>query len=152
MRVPEESERDFTASAFIVNQDSKVLLMKHSKLGKWIQPGGHIEEGETPDEAAKRETREEVGLKIEFVEKADIEAEESENLPKPFNTNLHNISERHMHCDFGFLAEPAEEVEATHDHEHDGQKWFTKQELNEIEDIPENVRNLAVLAIEKTYS
>lgn len=121
MRVPEEADRDFTASAFIMN-NSEVLLMKHSKLGKWIQPGGHIEEGETPDEAAKREAREEIGLKIEFTERADIEAEQSENLPKPFNTNLHSISDNHMHCDFGFLAEPVEKVEATHEHEKDGQK------------------------------
>ena len=127
-----------------------MLLMKHSKLGKWIQPGGHIEKGETPDEAARRETREEVGLEIRFVDKADIEAENSENLPRPFNTNLHSISEDHMHCDFGFLAEPEREVDATHDHEHDGQKWFLKQELKDIEDIPENVRNLCLLAIEKS--
>jgi 8-oxo-dGTP pyrophosphatase MutT (NUDIX family) len=149
MRVPEEADRDFTASAFIVNNQNGVLLMKHSKLGKWIQPGGHIEESETPDETAKRETREETGLEIEFTEKADINAKETENLPKPFNTNLHPISENHKHCDFGFLAQPVEKGEATHSHEHNGTKWFTKQELKELEDIPENVRKLCMLAIKR---
>jgi len=152
MRVSEEADRDFTASAFVVNDDSEVLLMNHSKLGKWIQPGGHIEGDETPDEAARRETREEVGLKIKFLEKADIESENSQNLPKPFNTNLHTISENHMHCDFGFLAKPVEEVESTHRHEHDGQKWFSAEELKDLEEIPENVRDLCLLAIEKLSS
>lgn len=150
MRVPEEADRDFTASAFIVNGESEVLLMKHSKLGKWIQPGGHIEGDETPDEAAERETREEVGFEIKFTEKADINCENSDNLPRPFNTNLHTVSENHMHCDFGFLAEPVEKVEATHDYEHDGQKWFSKEELKELDKIPENVMELCLLAIEKS--
>ena len=152
MRVPEESDRDFTASSFIVNKNSEVLLMKHSKLGKWIQPGGHIEGDETPDEAARRETREEVGLKIEFLEKADIQSDQSENLPRPFNVNLHNISEDHMHCDFNYLARPVEEVEATHSHEHDSQKWFSKEELEDLEEIPENVQDACLLAIEKSVS
>jgi 8-oxo-dGTP pyrophosphatase MutT (NUDIX family) len=152
MRVPEEADRDFTASAFILNEECEVLLMKHSKLGEWIQPGGHIEEGETPNEAARRETREEVGLEIEFLNEPEIESKESDNLPTPFNVNLHNISEDHMHCDFNYLALSVEEVEATHSHEHDGQKWFSKEELKQLEDIPENVRDACLLAIEKSHS
>ena len=150
MRVPEDADRDFTASAFVVNDDLEVLLMKHSKLGKWIQPGGHIEGEETPDEAARRETREEVGLEIEFLESADVKSKNSENLPKPFNTNLHSISENHIHCDFGFLARPTEEVESTHSHEHDGTKWFSEKELEDLDEIPENIRDLCLLAIEKS--
>ncbi|MFB6100563.1 MAG: NUDIX hydrolase [Candidatus Nanohalobium sp.] len=150
MKVPEDADQDFTASAFIVNEDSEVLLMKHSKLGEWIQPGGHIEEGETPEEAARRETREEVGVKIKFLDRPEIQSEESDNLPSPFNVNLHSISENHMHCDFNYLARPVEKVEATHSHEHDGQKWFSKEELEELEEIPENVRDACLLAIEKS--
>ncbi|MFB6158765.1 MAG: NUDIX hydrolase [Candidatus Nanohalobium sp.] len=150
MRVPEDADRDFTASAFIVNNDFEVLLIKHSKLGEWIQPGGHIEEDETPDEAAKRETREEVGLEIELAHKPEISSKETENLPRPFNINLHSISEGHMHCDFNYLAEPVKKVEATHSHEQDGQKWFSKEELEEMEDIPENVQDACLLAIQKS--
>ena len=34
----------FTASAFVVSPDgTKVLLVEHARLGRWLQPGGHIE-------------------------------------------------------------------------------------------------------------
>ena len=57
--------RHFCASTFVINPDNKkVLLVKHKKYNKWLQPGGHIEENETPEEAAIREVYEETGIKI----------------------------------------------------------------------------------------
>lgn len=40
------------------------LLLKHAKDGVWVQPGGHVEGGETPLEAAKREFKEETGAEV----------------------------------------------------------------------------------------
>jgi 8-oxo-dGTP pyrophosphatase MutT (NUDIX family) len=37
------------------------LLVKRSDTGEWEQPGGHLESGETPEEAAARECVEEIG-------------------------------------------------------------------------------------------
>lgn len=52
-----------TASCFIVDRSSRrVLLHHHRRLGRWLQMGGHIEEGETTMQAALREAREESGL------------------------------------------------------------------------------------------
>jgi 8-oxo-dGTP pyrophosphatase MutT (NUDIX family) len=54
----------FTASAFVLSPAGDALyLIHHKKLGRWLQPGGHIE----PDDsdllaAARREVLEEVGL------------------------------------------------------------------------------------------
>lgn len=150
MRVPEDADRDFTASAFIV-RDNKLLLMKHSKLGMWLQPGGHIEEGETPDEAARREAREETGVEVKFVEDFVPEGslDETDNLPRPFNINLHPIRDDHYHCDFQFLATVKEENEATHADEHDGLKWFSREELqDESCGMPENLREAGERALE----
>lgn len=37
------------------------LLVRNADDGQWVQPGGHVEAGETPEEAAERECKEEVG-------------------------------------------------------------------------------------------
>lgn len=50
-----------TASAVVVG-DAGVLLHRHKRLQRWLQPGGHIDPGEEPADAARRETLEETGL------------------------------------------------------------------------------------------
>ncbi|MBU0476505.1 NUDIX domain-containing protein [Patescibacteria group bacterium] len=51
--------------ALIFNQEDKVFLMTSPKWkGKYVVPGGHIELGETIEEAIKREIKEETNLDI----------------------------------------------------------------------------------------
>jgi nucleoside triphosphatase len=58
-----------TVGALIVNGEGKILLTKsHKWFDKYTLPGGHIEVGETMEEAVKREVKEEVGLDVEVVE------------------------------------------------------------------------------------
>ncbi len=53
----------FTASAFVVCPEGRrLLLIHHAKLGRWLQPGGHIEPTDTSLlAAAEREAIEETG-------------------------------------------------------------------------------------------
>jgi 8-oxo-dGTP pyrophosphatase MutT (NUDIX family) len=52
-----------TGSCFIVDPVSqRVLLHHHRRLDRWLQMGGHVEQGESAIEAALREGREESGL------------------------------------------------------------------------------------------
>jgi len=60
---------------------SEVLMIK-TRRGKWSFPKGHIEEGETPQQAALRETREETGICAEIVSDFSVSvpsAREGEN-------------------------------------------------------------------------
>lgn len=58
-----------TAAGIIVDENNKVLLLKHRFRpgGGWGIPGGFIEAEEQPEEALRRELREEVGLEVEDV-------------------------------------------------------------------------------------
>ena len=59
---------DLAVKSILFNQDhSKVLLMRRSNddeigAGTWEGAGGNIEPGETPEDAIRREIREETGL------------------------------------------------------------------------------------------
>lgn len=95
-----------TASALVVNRGrTRILLNHHAKLGKWLQFGGHVEEGEGILAAALRETREESGLRgLELASEA------------LFDADVHLIPERpgaaaHYHYDLRFLV-AADEAEA----------------------------------------
>jgi len=59
-----------TAGAVILDNAGRVLLLKHRfRPGTgWGMPGGFMQEGEQPEEALRRELREEVGLEVEKLE------------------------------------------------------------------------------------
>ena len=59
-------EKSCGAIVFCIFEDGpRVLLLKH-RLGHWDFPKGHVEAGETETETAKREVKEETGLKIKL--------------------------------------------------------------------------------------
>jgi len=151
MRVPEDADRDFVAGAFIL-RDEKILFLRHRKYGVWLQPSGHIEEDETPDEAAIRETREETGLEVEILKayRPETSFENlSEDLPQPFNINLHQIDEGHWHLDFQYLVRPVNEVDEK-EYPDEDMKWFSMEDLkNEDLEMPENARKTALKVLKQ---
>lgn len=52
------------ADALVQDGGGLVLLVRRSDDGRWAMPGGWVEPGETPAEAAVRETLEETGLQV----------------------------------------------------------------------------------------
>src|SRR5690242_20915491 len=53
----------------LVIDTGRVLLLRRGiepQIGKWTFPGGYVDLGESPAQAALRETREEVGMQVEL--------------------------------------------------------------------------------------
>lgn len=155
--------KHFTATAFVIDSRKRVLLLWHKRLQRWMPPGGHIDENETPEETAKRECKEETGLDVAIV--GDVQddlfagaEEEGQMLLKPFAMLLEHIpasEERgepaHQHMDFVFLAKPLDESQALviAEEEADHLRWFTKEEVDVLpdEEIFQNVKRVANLLV-----
>ncbi|MEN3537957.1 NUDIX hydrolase [Microbispora sp. ZYX-F-249] len=50
------------AAGFITDTSDRVLLVKPGYRDHWGWPGGHVDEGESPEAACRRELAEELGL------------------------------------------------------------------------------------------
>ena len=117
----------FTGSAVVVDPaGERVAMVHHAKLKRWLQPGGHAEEGDagSMEASALREAREETGCRVGLHARA----------PRPLDVDIHTIPARkdepeHVHLDVRYLV-VAEDPEAlAHDpHESFGVQWLTWDE------------------------
>ncbi len=122
---------DLTVVGFIV-ANSKVLLVLHKKLGKWLPPGGHVELDEDPDQAIFREILEETGLEIELFEgKPEKLSSNTEFLHTPQYVDIHKISDTHRHIGLTYFARPRSGEVKLAEREHDDIRWFTELELDD---------------------
>jgi 8-oxo-dGTP pyrophosphatase MutT (NUDIX family) len=82
----------FTGSALIVGPRG-IVLLRHRRLGIWVQPGGHIDDGETPWDAARREAAEETGMAVRFLG----------DEPELAHVDVHPGGRGHTHLDLRYL-------------------------------------------------
>ncbi|OGE15129.1 hypothetical protein A3F00_01650 [Candidatus Daviesbacteria bacterium RIFCSPHIGHO2_12_FULL_37_11] len=148
-----EGEKHFTASCWITStgKPKKILLIHHKKLGRWLQPGGHIEKFENPVVAAIREVREETGLDISFL--ADgISVIDSEGtfLTEPDflmeqTIPAHGKQPLHYHLDINYVVSVPEQKIKRAVKESRDIGWFTKKnalKLNVHEDTKVIIKKL----------
>jgi len=114
-----------TGSALVVNPDrTKMLLNHHAKLDRWMQFGGHVEEGDaTVAATAAREAREESGIEgLAFVSVG------------VFDVDVHLIPARagapaHRHYDIRFLLEAAEGESPVASEESKSVRWVALEDV-----------------------
>lgn len=109
----------------VVRCNSEYLLVRRSaetsSSGKWAFPGGRIESGETPEEAACRELQEETGLDGDIVRSGDTYLNDGE------------LGTWRIHP---FLVE-VDSREVLLCHEHDDYHWIALDQLEDFDTLGE---------------
>ena len=128
--------RHFCASVFIINPNNKkILLIHHKKFDRWVQPGGHIDENETFEEAALREAYEETGVKVRLLGER-FPREDDFIRPLGIQKNRNNRGD--LHIDVIYPAVPVNCVKTEPQlSETYNAQWFSRAELEEIAVFPD---------------
>ena len=128
--------RHFCASVFVVDpKTKKMLLVFHKKFHKWVQPGGHIEDNETPEEAALREVYEETGLKVKLLGRR---FPREDDFIRPLGIQCNRNLKGDMHIDIIYAAIPYNDDEVILNKDESlGIGWFTREQLEELDIFPD---------------
>ena len=124
------NEHDFKASMVVIlDSQKRVLLLKrspgpHWMPEKWALVGGHIEKGESPVEAATRETKEEANLELKVAQELDQRNDVMIYFSNNFSGNV--------------------EI----DFEHTDWAWISYDELDNYDTTP-NLKDTVRLALDK---
>lgn len=112
----------FIKSAILIKKEDRFLLVqengKHAH-GLWNWPQGKVEYGETIEQAAVRETKEETGLNIKIIRPIGI-----------LKDTFSDTKELHIFLgkiDSGLIHVPKEEILQA--------QWFTYQQIESMKDV-----------------
>jgi ADP-ribose pyrophosphatase YjhB (NUDIX family) len=132
-------------------------LIHHKRIGAWLPPGGHLDPGELPHQAAVRETMEETGLAVEVLSTPLPHTPDAVAffLPQPLCIQGVQATEKGAalyHIDIAYICRPAaasKELPALKQTEDVlGARWIALSALDEVP-LARNVREIVSLALEK---
>lgn len=115
-----------TGSALVFNHNAtETLLLFHTKLQRWLQPGGHADGEANLARVALKEATEETGIEgLEIVDPA-------------IDLDIHNVAEpgapEILHYDVRFLVFAPEGAQPTGNHESQDIRWVALSDLHDYD-------------------
>ncbi len=132
-------EGHFTGSSWVVDHEAaRGLILLHSKVNRWLQPGGHADGDGLLQMVALREATEETGI-------SGLKVWED-----PIDIDVHVIEKRsslepaHLHLDVRYLVKAPKGSRFQGNHESKALKWIEQEDLeNSAFSLDESTKRLA---------
>jgi 8-oxo-dGTP pyrophosphatase MutT (NUDIX family) len=112
-----------TGSAIVVGRRG-LVLHRHKRMGIWLQPGGHLEPGEAPWQAARREAAEETGLPLRHPPAG----------ARLVHVDVHPAPLGHVHLDLRYLLLAPDQDPCPPPGESPDARWFSWPEAVAVAD------------------
>ena len=128
-----------TGSGWVVDHSGEFgLVLYHSKIQRWVQPGGHADGEANLAIVALTEATEETGI------------DGLEVWPEPVDVDIHTFVNQkfdepdHLHLDLRFAMRAPLGARVQGNHESEALRWISEDELDSAElDLDESTRRLA---------
>ena len=129
------TEGHLTGSAAVVDPDSgRLLLLFHTKVQRWLQPGGHADGDGNLAHVALREAEEETGIAGLSVVRPAVD------LDVHVFHNAAGTEPDHLHLDVRHLVLAPRGAVAVGNHESEGLAWVRPEDLHRYDVDPGTVR------------
>lgn len=139
--------RTITSSIYVVYRN-KVLLHKHKKYNTLFPLGGKMNENEVPHETAIREVYEESGLEVKLYNRdSELDLGMVIQLHSPMHTLLENVGNGVENIDFIYFARAVSNEVKPQKGESKELYWFTKEEIENHDNIKPHVKVMALDAL-----
>jgi 8-oxo-dGTP pyrophosphatase MutT (NUDIX family) len=110
-----------------------IVLLRHKRLGILVQPGGHLDPGEAPWEAARREGEEETGMRLRFGGAGPSGYPPA--VPRLAHVDVHAGGRGHTHLDLRYVLEPiGSDTPSPPAGESQEVRWYDWEEAAEVAD------------------
>ncbi len=151
--------KHFTVTGYVTNKErTKLLMVHHKKLGKWLPAGGHLEPNELPHEAAIREVKEETGVQARLFPATtntpdlNLKSITDTQIPAPYALTYQLIpkttkEDEHIHIDMLYYLEAEESKTQAALSEVHAATWQSKQVILHTLDTFDAVRSFAELEL-----
>ncbi len=139
--------KTITSSVYVV-YNNEVLLHLHKKYNTLFPLGGKMSGNEVPHETAIREVYEESGLEVQLYNRdSELDLGRVIQLHSPMHTLLENVGHEIENRDFIYFARALSNEVKPQKGESKELYWFTKEEIENHNNIKPHVKVMALDAL-----